>query len=446
MLTIRPRTVILLTCLLEAVWLLVAQALGSTALLLPCLICFLLLAAWSAIKGIALPVLMFFLPFSTLLKIRPGTNSFFTIALLLVYLICLVLGHRKINIVHVIPAGILAGFCLLVKTMHDFEIDNSFLLFVFSLMLAPFMAIELGKKYDFYWLTLFFTFGIVLASVSSLYLVQFSSIASYITRLELFGVVRRSGYYGDPNFYSAHISAAIAGVMVLISNNTNRKRTMPLIVMFMLLAYCGLLAVSKMFSLILICLLLFFVLETLFKRGRMSAKVLLLLTFVVSAMFLISMATSSGLIEMILSRFDNNLNLSDFTTGRTDVWIEFMQAFKNDTLLLVLGKGYTDVVLTTKASHNTLIQLIFQFGLIGCAIFAGWIVCLLRVCLKNVKLKRNHFTQVCIILAGAIGPWMALDLLFFDELFLIPMYVFIGIMEVAKEGKTSVSLKRLKRF
>ena len=131
MLTIRPRTVILLTCLLEAVWLLAAQALGSTTLLLPCLICFLLLAAWSAIKGIALPVLMFFLPFSALLKIRPGTNSFFTIALLLVYLICLVLGHRKINIVHAIPAGILAGFCLLVKTMHNFEMDNSFLFFVF---------------------------------------------------------------------------------------------------------------------------------------------------------------------------------------------------------------------------------------------------------------------------------------------------------------------------
>ena len=434
MLTIRLRTVVLLTCLLEAMWLLVAQAFGSVFLILPCLACFLLLVVWATIKGMALPVLMFFLPFSTLLKTSPGEKSFFTIALLVVYIISLVLGHRKIGVVHAIPAGILAGLCLFVKTLYNYNLDSSFVLFVFSLMVVPFVAIEFGKKYDFYWLTLFFAVGIVFAAISSMYLVQFPSIARYIERLELFGVVRRSGYYGDPNFYSAHISAAISGVLVLVANNTSRARTVSLTVMLVALAYCGLLAVSKMFSVILICLSLFFILEILFKRGRMSAKALLLLTFLVAVVFLVSMATSSQLIEMILSRFGASSNLSDFTTGRTDVWIEYFRAFKEDTLLLLLGRGYTKVLVATKASHNTFIQQIFQFGLVGCVIFAGWIVCLLRILLKNVKIKRNHFAMVCILLAGAIGPWMALDILFGDELFLMPMYVGVGLAYIANKN------------
>ena len=37
--------------------------------------------------------------------------------------------------------------------------------------------------------------------------------------------------------------------------------------------------------------------------------------------------------------------------------------------------------------------------------------------------------------AGAILPWIALDILFFDELFLIPAYVYIGIQELCSKHK-----------
>ena len=35
-----------------------------------------------------------------------------------------------------------------------------------------------------------------------------------------------------------------------------------------------------------------------------------------------------------------------------------------------------------------------------------------------------------ILLAGALLPWLAIDILFFDELFLITTYAFIGITEM----------------
>lgn len=439
MLTIRLRTLVLLACLFESVWLLIAQAVGNAVLLIPCLVCFLLLAAWSAIKGMALPVILFFLPFAALLKTQPGETSFFTVTLLVVYLICAVLGHRRISILHVIPGALLIGLCLFVKTLFGYEIDNSFILFAVSMLLVPFVSIEFGKSYDFFWLTMFFTIGIALAAISSLYLTEFASIARYIESYEFLGVVRHSGYYGDPNFYSAHVSAALAGVIILLLNNTGKRKMVLLILMMLLLTYCGFLAVSKTFFLIAAAVLLLFFLELMFKKGKLSIKLLLLLTFVVGILFLLSYTAFSELVDMILSRFARDSNISDLTTGRTDIWLKFLRAFEEDTLLLMLGSGYTNVMLIEKASHNTAIQAIYQFGIVGCALLAFWIVHHLRVCLSDVKVRWSYFPQICIILIGTIGPWMALDILFSDEFFLLPMYLCIGIAAIVEGGQARSS-------
>ena len=448
MFTIRLKTLVLTACLLEATWILVAQAIGNTYLLIPGLVCFLLLVAWAALKGMALPVLLCFLPFATLLKINPGQTSFFTIALLMAYVVCMVIGHKRISILHVVPAVILIALCLLVKTLYDYQMSNDFILFAASLLLAPYVAIEFGKKYDFYWLTLFFAAGIVMAALSSLYLADFPSIARYITDYELFGVVRYSGYYGDPNFYSAHISAAIAGVLILLLNNTEKKKMLVLIIMLMALVYCGFLAVSKSFFLLLACLVLLFVLDLMFKKGRVSAKLLLILTFGVGTIFLLSSSAFLNLVAMILSRFVGGSNLSDFTTGRTEIWMVFFQAFKDDTWLLVLGKGYTDIRINIKGSHNTIIQAVYQFGLVGSIFLTAWLVGCIRIYMRNIKVRWDVLAQLGILIVGVIGPWMALDLLFFDEFFLMPMYVCIGVASVVNKdvGNTVVRMKRARRI
>ncbi len=417
----------------EVAWLLIAQVLGYLALLIPCLVCFLALVIWSATKEMAVPVLLFFLPFAALLKIQPGRTSFFTFALIIVYMICMVLGHRKINILHAIPGIIVIAMCLIVKTLYGYQIDNTYLLFSFSLLLAPYVATEFGRKYDFYYLTLFFTVGIAIATVSSLHLTAFPTIARYIENFNVSGVVRHAGYYGDPNFYSAHISAALAGVMVLLLNTSDKPKLFILVAMLIALTYCGFLAVSKMFFLVAICLFLLFILEFVFKKGKISVKLLLFSTFTIGALFLLSTTAFSGLLDMIILRFAGNSNLDDFTTGRTELWIQFIQAFKENPVLLMFGKGYTDVKLIARGSHNTAIQMIYQFGLLGCIFLVFWGVFCIRSYLSGAKISRRHFAQFFIIILGMLGPWLALDMLFFDEFFLMPMYTCIGISHTVKD-------------
>ena len=164
-----------------AIWLLVAQTIGSTWLLWPCLICFLAFVAWSALQGMALPVLLFLLPFAALLKLRSGMISFFTIALLIVYAVCTVRGIKNVNITHMVPGIALLVLTLVVKTLYGESVDNGFVLFFASILLIPFFKRELNEeKYDFYYLTVCFTAGIAIAAIAARYLIVFSTIRQYI--------------------------------------------------------------------------------------------------------------------------------------------------------------------------------------------------------------------------------------------------------------------------
>ena len=42
--------------------------------------------------------------------------------------------------------------------------------------------------------------------------------------------------------------------------------------------------------------------------------------------------------------------------------------------------------------------------------------------ISSVLSKKIHFLYVLLMCVGIVLPWMALDILFFDELFLLPVY------------------------
>lgn len=427
MITVRTKTLLLCACFIETVWLLVAQMLNVTALLLPCLVCFLALVAWSAIKNMAMPVMLYFLPFSPLLKFRPGTISFFTIALLLIYGIYTITGSRQRKVLHLIPALLLVVMTLVVKTAYSYEMDNTYILFSITLMLVPFLAREMDEGYDFYWLTICFALGICVAAITAQFLTVFPTINRYIDINAALGFARRSGYMGDPNFYSCHITAALSGTLVLLLNNDKRSKLFMLVPLLCALLYCGLLSVSKSFLLVSACLLLLWVLELLFRKGKASIKVTLVITLIVGGVFLLSSTIFTDLLGTMFSRFGQDSNLSDFTTGRTDVWDHYITSLFEDGRLLFFGQGYTNLILGEKPTHNTLLEAVYKLGLVGCALLTTWMVYFIRSLLDGAKVRWRQGTQLVILLIGIFGPWLALDYLFFDEFFLLPIYVCMAV-------------------
>ncbi len=439
MIAVRTKIFFLVSCVAEVMLLLVAQVLGNTFLLLGCIVFFLALVTWAAIKEMAVPVVLFFMPFASLIKLQPGTISFFTIGLLVIYMIYIVMGSRNINIYHMIPGLCLIGFALAVKTFLGYTIENSFILFSASLLLIPFLTRELGKEYDFYWLTVFFSLGIIIAAVTAKYLTVFPTITRFIgTDFGGFGIIRHSGYYGDPNFYSAHITAALSGALVLLLNNNKSKRISVVIILTFLLVYCGFMSVSKSFMLVAIAIFFVWVVEFMFIKGRVSAKIMIILTFFIAAAFMLSSTVFTDLIGNMISRFSNSNNLSDLTTGRTDIWVNYLTSLSDNPALLLFGKGFTSVLINDQACHNTIIQAVYQFGLFGCIFLIGWIVCCVRTLLSKIKIMWLDMAQIFLLLLGIFGPWMALDLLFFDEFFLMIIYMCVGIRFIADKNKVNI--------
>jgi O-antigen ligase len=114
--------------------------------------------------------------------------------------------------------------------------------------------------------------------------------------------------------------------------------------------------------------------------------------------------------------------------------LNYFRHFSDNPSVFFFGNGYTSVLVNEKAAHNTLIQLIFQFGIVGLSSYVVWLAFLVKKFFNRIFFKINDFMSVLILLIGCIGPWLALDMLFLDEFFLMPIIVFSGILFINKDS------------
>ena len=429
-LSLRNKYGVLAVGIFMVIWLLLSQLIANRILLIACLFSILIFAAWSALNDIAMPVLLFFLPWSRLMKLGPGRTSFYTLALLVVLMVYLLVKHRNISTRHLVIAAFLMALTFIAKIGAGYSINNSYLLFFFFLMFSSLLSTESDEKYDFYFLTIFFVLGIVIAALSAKRMLVFPSISRFISVDSYQGVNRLSGFYGDPNLYSAHISAALGGIMVLVLKEKDTRRRIALLASLVVLVYCGLLSVSKSFFIISFVLIFLWITEALLMRGKISFKIALIFVVLLCGVFVLSSTVFSDLIDAVTERFRNSGSAAALTTGRTELWGVYIKAIINDPWNLLFGKGYSNALEGEKISHNTLIQIAYQFGLTGIPFLIMWEWQLFKRFLGGIRLRYGMLMRVVIIVIGTIGPWLALDLLFFDEFFLMQFYLMLGIKHI----------------
>lgn len=421
-------------CLALAALICYGQIRGSSLLLIGGLTAFLLFCVWGSSLEFSLPILLFFLPWSPLMKLYQGGISFFTIALLICCLVSLAKSGMTVELYQIIITALLAVLTLLAKAVEGNPIANSYLCFLAMILLFPGIAKRSAGADSFWELTLFFAMGIISAALSAQQAVRYPHIAQYVKVDSYLTITRLSGYYGDPNFYAAHISACLAGVQLLLCRERRKARQVGLILIAVILLYCGLLSASKSFAVVLVCQFLVWIpilLEGSGKGGRFS----LLLGILCAAMVALSSQAFQDLIRIVDTRFAYATNLSKLTTGRTELWRNYLSEFTRNAKLLLLGEGYTNVTLLGRASHNSVIQGIFQFGILGFPVLLTW----MGITLKRVRdlsgIRRGHWKAALLMTIGVALPWMALDILFFDELFLLPVYGAFGVIYMSRPPK-----------
>lgn len=420
--TVRHPLLILLGCLVISGAVCYAHILGSTIVLALCLLIFLAFNAFACFKSTIFPVLLYFLPWSPLLKIDINGFSFFTFALLFACLFYFIKGKLSLSVYQIILTAAIVALTLIAKTIQDNSISNSYFVFIIMLLLFPCITNEAQNRLSFYDMTLFFSLGIIAAALSAQQVAGYPNISPYIKVDSYLTITRLSGYYPDPNFYSAHITACLAGVMLLLMKEKKGSHRIVLAIVSVFLLYCGLLSASKSFIVITVCLVFVWIPTLLEKQNRGSAAAKALIGALCAGAIVLSSTAFQELFKIIDTRFSYASNVSQLTTGRTDLWRTYINELTHNPILALFGEGFSSVIIGKRASHNTIIQGVFQFGLIGFPFLIAWFVITIKNLISSVLSKKIHFLYVLLMCVGIVLPWMALDILFFDELFLLPVY------------------------
>lgn len=422
----------LFVCIIIAIALCVAQVMGNTILILGALALFMLLLGWCCCGNFTLPILLFFLPWSPIMRLATDSFSFYTFGLLLVCLLGIIRKRFAFRQYQIKSTVILLAITLLSKLLDGSSLTFSYAQFVIMLLLFPIISDEqCAKKYNYYVAVVFFGLGIIIASLCAMHFSEYSNIRKFIRVDSYLTIVRRCGFYGDPNFYVAQILAALGGSLVLMLQES-KKRIIVLGIQSVFLLYCGFLSGSKSFVLIFALILFLWIVALLSMPRRTGLKIVLLMFLGGVTLYVATSDTFGELINVIITRFSFSNNLDSFTTGRSDLWVSYAKEIFGSAKVFFLGKGYTNVKVNGRGSHNTIIQSFYQFGLIGVPVLFYWVSCYFRQANPNRTAQHKAGLKQWIVIVGSFIPWLAIDVLFFDEFFLFPMYVCLAIKELSQ--------------
>ena len=99
--------------------------------------------------------------------------------------------------------------------------------------------------------------------------------------------------------------------------------------------------------------------------------------------------------------------------------------------MLIFGNGLSsESLIEGRASHNTFIQMIYQMGVLGAIILTIWMMFYIKT-LVGINSGSADKTVLLIITIAIFAPWMSLDMMFFDEFFLMPVYYACGVIYIS---------------
>ncbi|MBA9025656.1 hypothetical protein [Peribacillus huizhouensis] len=375
-------------------------------------------------KKYFLPIMLFYLPWSPVLKINPGTFTFFTLVVPFVFLL-ISLSDFKNRLYYreciFVPLFFVA-YTLLVKLLNGYAIDMSYLFFIMMLFFIPIYVNRYGKNIDFEACVLYLTVGVLSAGTAAKILMNFPHMLRYIDvyEWEKIGLTRLSGFYGDANFYSANILVTIASLLIVLYKTKNKTMIVLQIVSIMALLYYGMLSVSKMFILCVAGIAVLWVFSLVLVKRNVLYKIGMGLTILLVLVIGIASNLFSEQIELYLIRFGMVTDTQSLTTGRSGLFEIYINYLFSSIVSLFFGVGLSSMELvSTSASHNTLIQIIYQVGLLGSIFLIVWWWMVYSILSNKVKLRTFEKYYFLILIIAYFLPWLSLDMLYFDEFFYI---------------------------
>lgn len=215
---------------------------------------------------------------------------------------------------------------------------------------------------------------------------------------------RFNAYGTDPNYYAVYLLMAIVGLFREMYLSNKILKYLPIVMILMLF---GFLTTSKMFIFTLAIIILVNIFLHFMKRQMKSWSFLLKISTVIIAIFFIFKDVFLTLFKRFIDRFiddPQNNTLKGFTSGRSNIQMSYINYISENIMLLLFGVGteygsYYDKLYGIFVAHNTYLDLILSFGVIGTIII---VLLTIKAIYPYIKKKNNIANKFPILIFGLV--------------------------------------------
>ncbi len=364
--------------------------------------------------------LFFIMPMANIFKLSPGTQSFFTILVLLYVVLHLVLPRKATMVVIIFSIYIIVGQLF----TSQFDFFKTVKLICNVLLLSSILNTKVQIRHREIFLSSII--GNLVASVFGTMNSGFFKVESYVGVTELMGsayeegTVRFKGLHSDPNYYAVGIIISLCLLVVLYHRKEINAAIMALLAAPML--YFLIITYSKS-AILMIFVFCVFLLYSFISQKKyiMSITVVIMVIIVI----ILAIFGEIPIFETLLKRFsdvssEGEVDINSLTTGRFDLWIAYIKHIVKNIEVALFGKGITAGLITHHVSHNTYIDIVYHLGIIGGLL----LIVSLKLILSqstNIPIKRNGLNYSVLICAGIMYFFLG-ELFYYDP----PFHIFLA--------------------
>ena len=376
--------------------------------------------------------IFFVMPMANVFKWAPGVQSFFTIIILVYVVLHLVLPRRATLVVMLFAIYILIGQIF----AGQFNFFRTVKLVCNLLFLSSILNKEVEIKNNEVFLS--YIVGNLVSSLFGTMDSSFFKIEKYIGTTELGdvaadGMLRFSGLYPDPNYYSVCIIVSLCLLLVLY--HRKEVNTFFSLAVAVPMMYFLVITYSKSAVVMLLIFFAFLVYSLTLQKKHFHVLVIVLALLTVTVL---ALSGRIPLFETVIARFSNategdELDVNALTTGRTDIWAMYLKYILSNIKTAVFGDGISVGFYNQMAAHNTYIDIFRHLGIVGGS--------LLFVSLKMILSESVVVTKGRNLLNYSVIVCVLIMYFFLSELFYVdtPFHLFMSfaVLNIPVEEKTN---------
>lgn len=361
--------------------------------------------------------MLYLMSFAMVFKISPTSTSFMTILEIFVVLLSIMrcpfaLNVKKLILFVGLLISILLGIIFNSNSLQPLLIIK---LFVALILVILFQRTDHKKEMGNY--SVLFVSGLVGSSLFAYILQDTAAYQQYKIVVNIYyktnmGYVvnntqRFTGFNPDPNYFSVNVCIALV-LLLLFCIFKKPKNNWLMWASVVSLVVFGFMTISKSFLLMIVLIYVYIWLVLALRHQYRALGIISALGVLLVVVLVFGKSTN---LNLLLQRFEQDVELGNFSTGRFDIWKKHIAFWKEHPFRMLFGLGLDTTMLPHP--HSFYVEIISDLGLIGSAFLLALIWDIIRP-QQILKRRLENYTILFIILLmyGFLGMLTWFDLPF----------------------------------